>query len=94
MIKKVPELRPPQKLIARRFAWVAKAPRPPVKKTRTALAQITSSEVFTDFDEEAYDDALRRARDLLAGNGLVGMAFHKYQSVNISYEDALQKFYE
>ncbi|GAK53400.1 putative integron gene cassette protein [Candidatus Moduliflexus flocculans] len=52
---------------------------------------ITPQEVFSEFDENAYEDALRKSQKLLAENGLVGMAFFEYQSVTISYEDAAKK---
>ena len=53
---------------------------------------ITPQEVFSEFDEGAYKDAVRKSQKLFAGNGLVGMAFFKYQSVTISYEDAVENF--
>lgn len=54
---------------------------------------ITPQEVFADFDVSEYDDAARRSWDLLTGSSVVGMAFFKYPSVALSYEDALKKFY-
>lgn len=53
---------------------------------------ITPQEVFDIFDPDAYEDALKRSQKLLATNTLVGMAFFKYQSVSISYEEAIKKF--
>lgn len=55
---------------------------------------ITPQEVFNEFDESVYKDALRKSQKLLSENGLVGMSFFKYQSVTISYEDAVKKFRE
>ena len=53
---------------------------------------ITPQEVFGEFNEEAYKDALRRSQKLFSENAPVGMAFFKYPSVTISYEAAVKKF--
>lgn len=53
---------------------------------------ITPQEVFGGFEADAYEDALKRSKKLLSENGLLGMAFFKYQSVTISYEDAIEQF--
>lgn len=52
---------------------------------------ITPQEVFGEFDPNEYEHALTRSQELLAGNSLVGMAFFSYQSVTISYKDAVKK---
>lgn len=52
--------------------------------------EIEPHEVFADCNAGEYQNAVKRAENLLSGASHVGMAFHNYSGAG-SYEDALIK---
>lgn len=58
--------------------------------TNVPRKNIEPAEVFDCFDLDLYKDALRKSERLLNGNALVGMAFHKYESVRVTFDEAVE----
>jgi hypothetical protein len=58
------------------------------------LADIVPKEVFSQFDQDQYAEALSRARKLMGGGTAVGRSFHRYSGEQRTYEEQLAIFHD